>query len=30
MDDPTATIANGWLEDEFGPFDVHIYGPILR
>jgi hypothetical protein len=24
----TAIIQNGWLEDSFGPFDVHIYGPI--
>lgn len=21
-------LSNNWLEDDFGPFDVHIYGPI--
>lgn len=23
-----AKVTDGWLEDNFGPFDVHIYGPI--
>ena len=25
-----AAVIDGWLEDKFGPFDVHIYGPIPK
>jgi hypothetical protein len=24
----TLTVSDDWLEDNFGPFDVHIYGPL--
>jgi hypothetical protein len=27
-EDRNTTIAKGWLEDKFGPLDVHIYGPM--
>jgi hypothetical protein len=27
-EDREAAVMDGWLEDKFGPFDLHIYGPI--
>ena len=29
-EDRTVAVADDWLEDDFGPFDVHIYGPIPK
>ena len=29
-EDREAELVKGWLEDKFGPLDVHIYGPLQR